>query len=164
MPGLGEIERYVRKDARRLAEVQGEQVRLSLPRPLPSPPAKGTEWLQFSEGSLHSRRTSDRNHQPLVGALARSRMGHLLRGAYDTRGRTSDRRPFLGSSRNDTQRTCAAVQRRLGEIARRSKDPNWHNSSDLWRRIGAMGPVICLALAHGGEGNSFDMTRARVAA
>jgi hypothetical protein len=139
-----------------LAEVQGEQIGLSLPRPLPSPPAKGAEWLRFSEGSLYSRRTHNRNHQPLVGALARPWLGHLLRGAYDPRRRTSDRRPFLGSSRNDTQRTSAAVQRCLGEIAHRSEDPDRRNSSGLLRRIGAMDPVICLALAHVGEGNSFD--------
>ena len=142
-----------------MAEVQGEQVRLSLPRPLPSPPAKGTEWLQFSEGSLHSRRTSDRNHQPLVGALARSRMGHLLRGAYDTRGRTSDRRPFLGSSRNDTQRTGAVGQRRLGERTCCSKDPDRRNSSGLWRSIGTVGPIGCVALAYVSEGELFDPRR-----
>ncbi len=49
-------------------------------------------------------------------------------------------------------------------IARSTKNPDWRNSSGLWRRIGDMSPVICLALAHVGEGNSPDTTRARVAA
>lgn len=156
---FGKIEQHVRKVARGLAEVQGEQVGLSLPRPLPSPPATWSEWLRSSEGSLHMRRTCARNHQPLVGALARPRLGHLLRGAYDPRGRTPDRRPLLGPSRSDTQKTGAAVQRYLGEIARCGKDLDRRNSSGLWRRIGAMGPVICLEIAYVGEGHSFDTTR-----
>jgi hypothetical protein len=142
-----------------LAEVQSEQVGLSLPRPSPSPPTNRSEWLRLPEGPLRSRRTRDRNRQPLVGTLARPRLGHLLRGAYDPRGRTPDRRPFLGSSRNDTQRTGAAGQRRLGERARRSKDCDRGNGSGLWRSIGTVGPVSCLALAHVSEGELFDPKR-----
>ena len=145
-----------------MAELQGEQGGLSLPRPLPSPPAKWPEVLRFSEGPLHSRRARDRNRQPLAGALARPRLGHLLRGAYDPRGGTLYRRPFLRSSRSYTQRTGATGQRHLGERARHSKAPDRRNSSGLWRRIRAMGSVICVALAHIGEGNPFDRTRSVV--
>ena len=142
-----------------MAKVQGEQVGLSLPRPLSSPPATWSRWPRFSEGSLHSRRAHNRNHQPLVGALARPWLGHLLCRAYDPRRRTLDRRPFLRSSRSYNQRTGATSQSRLGERARRSKDPDWHNSSGLWRRIRAVGSVICLALAHVVERNPFNTMR-----
>ena len=50
-------------------EVPGEQVGLSLPRPSPLPSANWSEGLRFTEGSLCSRRTRDRKHQPLVGTL-----------------------------------------------------------------------------------------------
>jgi len=149
---FGENDRYVQKVARRLASVQGEQAGLSLPRPLPSPPTKWSEWLRFSEGSLHSRRTRDRNHQPLVGTLARPRLGYLHRGTYDPRGRTPARRPLLGSSRNDTQRTGAAGQRHLGEIALRSKDPGWRGGSSLWRCARAVGPITDPSVATIGKG------------
>jgi len=40
----------------------------------------------------------------------------------------------------------------LGAVTRCSKDAGQHTSSGLWRRVGSMGSVICLALAHVGKG------------
>ena len=94
----------------------------------------------------------DRGREPVIGALARPRLGHLPSGASDPSRRASDPCPLLGSDRDKTQRAGAAGQSGLGELARPHKTPDRHSSSDLWRRIGAVGPVKWLTVVNVGKG------------